>query len=329
MSAPTVYGDILERFKGLRGLVLGDVMLDEYIFGKASRISPEAPVMVVHRQSQRSVPGGAANVALNAAALGANISLLGVIGTDAAGQRLKAALHERGIDGGDLLEDDDRPTTTKTRVIANHSHQVLRIDDESSEPLSRGAETVMLARLEKALPGSQFVLFSDYAKGFLTPAIIEKTLELAKSLNVPVIANPKPGTASRYVGATLISLNRSEAAGLLGIPSLTAGDAAEAADQIRQALKAKAIVVTLGEDGLAASFEFGTAVQPAIRVEVYDEAGAGDTAIATLALCQGSGTLNRAGLGLAVRTAAAVVRKVGVAVPSPEDLEFIALSKVS
>lgn len=329
MSQPVSYGDLLRSFQGMRGLIVGDVMLDEYIFGKAARISPEAPVMVVHRQDFKAVPGGAANVVFNAAALGGDARIVGVVGDDSAGERLRESLAQGGIDPGGLVTDSGRPTTTKTRIIANHSHQVLRVDDESSRPISSQVEASLAEKIRSLVPDCRFVLFSDYAKGCLSPNLVSAAMDLARQNGVPTIANPKPGTASRYTGADVISLNRVEAAAMLGRAELGASEAEEAAAALKTELKAGAIILTLGGDGLAAAFESGTALVPAIRVEVYDEAGAGDTTIASLALCRGLGPLHRACLGLAVRTAAAVVKKVGVAVPTAEDLEFIGSTQVS
>ncbi|AIE87063.1 bifunctional heptose 7-phosphate kinase/heptose 1-phosphate adenyltransferase [Fimbriimonas ginsengisoli] len=316
-------GELLARFRGRRALVVGDLMLDEYIFGRATRISQEAPVMVVRQSSTRAVPGGAANVASNMVAMGALVKMVGVVGSDAPGDLLSASLREYGLDGEGLVRDPSRPTTRKTRVLANHSHQVLRIDHEDEAPVSGAVENTVLERAIAAMAEVDVVLISDYQKGSVTERIIRGIVEEGGRIRVPVVANPKPKSLPFYEGAALVSLNQfeaGEAAGLGG--AVPVEDAERVADELRRRLGVDQVLVTLGANGMAAAGADSFRV-PAIRVEVYDEAGAGDTVIATVALGIGSGAFRRELLELAAQTAAAVVRKVGVAVPSAEDLAAI------
>lgn len=316
------FSQLLSDFKTRRVLVVGDLMLDEYIFGRATRISPEAPVIVVKKQRTAAVPGGAANVARNLAAFGAATSVVGVVGADAGGSDLEAALGE--FANVELARDPERPTTRKTRVIANHSHQVVRIDEEIDSPVSAALEADLLAKATALLEGVNVLLISDYGKGGVTEGLTRGLIAAADSAGVPVVANPKPKSLSRYAGARLVSLNRFEAGDSLGVGAVSDEDARSAAEALRSRLGVGAVLITLGGSGMAAAWEGGSAQVPAVRVEVYDEAGAGDTAIATIALGVAGGHLGEALLALATHTAGAVVQKVGVAAPSDEDLARIA-----
>lgn len=318
------YGSLLDSFRGLRALVVGDLMLDEYIFGRATRISQEAPVMVVRQSSTKSVPGGAANVASNMVALGARPIVIGVVGEDEPGRRLEASLGEFGIDAGRLVKDPSRPTTRKTRVLANHSHQVLRIDHEDDTPSSPDIERAVLDQAYAAMEQVDVVLISDYLKGAITGPMIEAIVARGRESNVPVVANPKPRSLHHYAGATLVSLNRYEGGAAIGKPEgVSDAEATQAAEALRDRLGVENMLVTLGASGMAAAGQSSFFV-PSVRVEVYDEAGAGDTVIATIALSIGARKFGPTALGLAAETAAAVVAKVGVATPSVADLRRIA-----
>lgn len=314
---------ILDAFADRRALIVGDLMLDEYIVGRATRISPEAPVMVIRQQSTMSMPGGAANVAKNIIALGGYATILGIVGKDQAAETLKQAFAEQHIDHASLVHDAARPTTRKTRVLADHAHQVLRIDHEDESPLSSEAEAALLNQALELMPDHQVVVLSDYLKGALTPLVSGRIIVAAREKGIPVVVNPKPRSLGQYAGATIISLNRSEAAEALkrwqGLPD---EDALAAAHELRENLGVTSMVVTLGESGLVASSDRDIKVS-APRVEVYDTAGAGDTIVATVALGAAANCDLEQTLKLATETAAAVVRKVGVATPSAEDLTRI------
>jgi len=314
---------LIERFQDLHAVVIGDLMLDEYIVGKATRISPEAPVMVVRQHRTFSVPGGAANVAKNAVALGARATVVGAVGEDAAGTELQEALGE----SGNVVPDPTRPTTRKTRVLADTAHQVLRIDHESEQPIGPEIEESILATVSERIQDFDVMILSDYRKGVLTERLVRGLIEFAKDRNLPVIANAKPGSLSNYRGATLVSLNAKEAAEVIGARDIVrqangqglSGQPRTVAAKIREEAGVDHVLLTLGEYGMCTE-EFYVAPQ---KVEVFDTAGAGDTAIATTALGIAAIGFDPKVFDLASHTAAAVVRHVGVAVPSADDLERI------
>lgn len=323
------FGELLDRFKGVKALVIGDFMLDEYIFGRATRISPEAPVMVVHHQKTTRLPGGAANVALNLLALGAETHAIGVAGGDSAGDLLQDSLHEQGLTHVDLIRDADRSTTRKTRVIAGQSHQVLRIDHEDDNELSHSMEGQLLQATLGALDRADVVVLSDYLKGALTEGVTSKLIEQARNAGKTVVANPKPRSLKNYRGASLVSLNRAEASEALGMHrGLSDSAALEGARSLRESFGLEGMLVTLGESGMAASGPSDWFVK-APTVEVYDTAGAGDTVVATAALGVTVAGFAEEVFQLAVQTSACVVRHVGVATPSAADIEQIRSSQVS
>ena len=316
--------EILRTMKGRRALVVGDLMLDEYIFGRATRISPEAPVMVVRQQRTKAVPGGAANVARNLAALGADTSVVGVIGDDDAGRALQGSLGAAGIPHPGIVVDASRPTTRKTRVLADAAHQVLRIDEEDERPLDGPiADRLCLTALVHA-ENAQVIVISDYLKGTVTQQVAEAVIAFARKAGIPIVVNPKPASLSHYRGATLVSLNRTEAAQATGWSELAGfGTYPESSDLprraaqfVRDSLQAEHVLVTMGEHGMwTEDLEI-----PAPRVDVFDTAGAGDTTIATVALGLAAVGYRREVFELAALTSALVVQKVGVAVPTSEDL---------
>lgn len=317
--------EYLAGFTSKSSLVVGDLMLDEYIFGSASRISQEAPVIVVKQDRVSSVPGGAANVAMNLMALGAHTGVVGVIGDDNAADDLESSLKLSGVSPIEIFRDPSRPTTRKTRVVANHSHQVLRIDIEEETPIGEAMIEALVQRVKITAKDRDVLLLSDYQKGAIPGPVIERIISLGKELKVPVVANAKPGSAHFYHGANVVSLNRFEASSAMGyLNPITDEMAIETAKKLRAKLEIDSLVITLGASGMVVANDHETQSVPAIRVEVYDEAGAGDTVIATLALCATFGPIGVEALRLASHTAACVVRKVGVAVPSAEDLQQIA-----
>ncbi len=316
------FATLLDAMAGKRALVIGDLMLDEYIFGSATRISPEAPVMVIRHSRSHQVPGGAANVARNMQALGGQVSLVGLIGNDDAGRFLSNELGESGSVGG-LVVDGERMTTRKTRVVADHSHQVLRIDAESDEPISESVENRLIEATRMAAIEANVIVLSDYRKGTLTANVVANAISIGQELGIPILANPKPQTLNRYRGASLVSLNRSEASIAIGEERSISIDAAyQVACQIRNEGDFGAVLVTLGEDGAVVSAPNEIRIT-APRVEVADPAGAGDTVIAATALGVSAFGFVPEVFQLAIELAASVVQHVGVAVPSEGDLRRI------
>jgi rfaE bifunctional protein kinase chain/domain len=315
--------DLLGRFQRLRAVVIGDLMLDEYILGKPTRISPEAPVMVIKHERTWRVPGGAANVARNLKALGAEVQIIGVVGNDQGHALLLDSLNELGSEAARLIIDPTRQTTRKTRILADLSHQVLRVDAEDDHPLSDALEAELRNAALAALETADVVVLSDYLKGTLSEGSAQAVVEAARAKGVPVVANPKPKSLSAYRGATLISLNRTEAAEAVDMRTLSKEEAHAAARQVREAGNHAAVVVTLGHEGMAIAAGQGISID-APRVEVADPAGAGDTVIATIALGLASASPDEPAVyQLAAQTSAAVVQHAGVAVPSPADLDAI------
>ncbi len=296
-----------------RILVVGDIMLDRYWFGEVERISPEAPVPVVKIGQQEDRPGGAANVARNAAALGAQITLLSVVGTDEPGIALERLIREEGVRAV-LQRDATLPTTVKLRVIGRRQ-QLLRIDFET--PPSREVLAEKLAEFENLLPGHDLVVLSDYGKGGL--AHIGRMIELARASKIPVLVDPKGEDYSRYRGATLLTPNRSEFRQVAGSwrdePELE-----RKAQALRRELGLDALLITRSEEGMSLYREGEALHLPTEAREVYDVSGAGDTVIATLSVMLAAG----ASLDLAARqanlAAGVVVGKLGTAVVQAAEL---------
>jgi rfaE bifunctional protein kinase chain/domain len=316
------FADLLAKFHGRRMLVVGDAMLDQYIYGQATRISQEAPVLVVRQSRTRHVPGGAANVARNLRALGAVVRLIAVVGCDAPAATLRSTAEEENL-AADWIEDPQRPTTTKTRVLANHAHQVLRIDHEHTDPIEASVAQTLVEATRHRLPEVDGLLLSDYRKGAIPGSVIEQLVAEARARGCPVFANAKPASLPHYRGAQLVSVNRPEAAASLGRSTLEDDEAQDAAARLREQAGVENLVITLDKSGVAAAGPVGTLRAAALPVEVYDEAGAGDTAIAALTLGVLTAGLTPPVAQLAMHCAAAVVQKVGVAAPSPDDLERI------
>ena len=312
---------LLERFAGLRLVVLGDVMLDEYLTGHVERTSPEAPVPVVRAESETCSLGGAANVAHLARALGAEAQLFGVVGNDGAGQRFLAQCEAAGIDASNVLVAETRPTTRKLRVLAQHQH-VLRVDWEEQRPIRPEMAAQVLERL-RALERPDAMVISDYAKGFLSAEVLEGAIELAREWDVPVLVDPKYADLTRYRGATVIKANLKEFEAALGHKivdrleeELTTGSAA-----ILETTGAQVLVVTLGDKGLAVfqrDME-GLLVSTSIQ-DVYDVSGAGDSVITVLALSLAVSLPVDEAARLANEAAGVAVGKSGVAVVSPGEL---------
>jgi len=319
------YEQILQRFADLRLIVVGDLMLDEYVFGIVRRISPEAPVPVVEWTEESFVPGGAANVVNNLLALGAQVSVFGVVGDDEKGRILTAHLAESGADVLGVLVESSRITTCKTRVIA-HSQQVVRLDREQRHPLSENVQRELLRRLETALPRANAVVLSDYQKGVLVPSVVRGVMERCTAAGIPVMANPKPALLRHLNGAKLASINLQEAqsfANTLGNDTdlHTLPQLAPMISSWREMLGLRALVITLGAQGILLSTDDIASLHvPAIPVEVYDTAGAGDTVIATLTCALAAGADWRTAARLANAAAGSVVRHVGVVPPQRDEI---------
>ncbi len=310
---------LVDAFRRVRLLVVGDVVLDEYLWGDVERVSPEAPVPVVHVNRESTVLGGAGNVVRNVVALGAGCDFCSVVGEDDAGRRVVALLEEQGVDASRLVREPGRPTTRKTRVIAR-SQQVVRFDRESVDPISTRAAQGLLRAIEPVLSRTDGAILEDYGKGVLSTRVIGAAMRLTQQAGVPVAVDPK-GHLRAYRGASLLKPNLREAEHLSGVAVRRPGDLARAVTRLRRVIGGGAVVVTRGADGMTL-FEGdgpGLAVHTAPR-EVFDVQGAGDTTIAALALAQRAGASLLEAAVIANAAAGVVVAKIGTATASPEEV---------
>ncbi len=304
---------LLADLSSVRLLIVGDVMLDRYWFGDVSRISPEAPVPVVKVERCEERPGGAANVARNAAALGAKVALLSLVGKDEAGESLARLVAEGGIDAS-LHVDEGVSTTVKLRVIGRQQ-QLLRIDFEN-----RPSHEVLRAKLKEfaeRLPECDAVVFSDYGKGGLTH--IGEMIQLARAAGKVVLVDPKGDDYSAYRGATIITPNRSEMREVVGRWRDEA-DLERRATELRERLELGALLVTRSEEGMSLFLPDRTIHEKAVAREVFDVSGAGDTVIATLAVMAAHGADWADAIHVANVAAGVVVGKLGTAVVTREEL---------
>ena len=308
--SPITMRSFLDNAPAVTILVAGDVMLDTYVSGSASRISPEAPVPVVGVSRRRYLPGGAANVAANIQSLGARVAIAGVTGVDDSAIRLRRELENSGADLRALVEDAARLTTTKTRITAG-GQQIVRFDEEDRAPLSEATDALLRTRCAELLPGVDACVISDYAKGVISDSFSRWLIGEAIKCGKPVVVDPKSPDLARYQGATVVTPNLKETAAAAGEPIETAEDLAHAVNRLLPRIAPSALLVTRGEDGMSL-FEPRKAVRhlPALRNEVADVTGAGDTVVGVLAIALG--------LGLPLFDAASIANiAAGVAVGHP------------
>jgi len=314
------HADLVRQFASCSVVVLGDLMMDEYLWGRATRISPESPVMVVEVDRETSVPGGAANVVNNLLSLGARVAVAGVVGEDEAGQALVAALRERGAEVSGIVVDSGRPTTRKTRIVAHHQ-QVMRVDRERAAAIEPALESRVMSSLRRLLDSADALVVSDYSKGVVTPGVARYAVDAGRAAGRIVTANPKPRSADSLRGASLVQLNEAETeAATGGVPFASEHDLEARAMDLARRLQVEALVVTRGARGLSLYGAAGACRIPARPVEVYDVAGAGDTVISALTLALACGADIREAGDLANHAAACVVRKLGVATVTPQEL---------
>ena len=305
-----VLAAIRSGFGGRQVLVVGDLMLDRYLWGDVQRISPEAPVPVVRLARRTQTAGGAANVARNLAALGLRVEVAGATGADEGRNALLAALAADGIRSQAVMTSQDRATTVKTRIIGNHQ-QMLRIDEETSQPLSPLDQEALLAALLPLLAEASVLVLSDYAKGVLTPGLCRELIAAARSRGLPVLVDPKGRDFAKYAGASLMTPNRAELALATGAAREDLAALLTTAAQVRRDFDLDLLVLTLSELGLAMVDGAGTRRIPALAREVFDVSGAGDTVIATFAAGLAAGLSVTDTAHLANLAAGVVVGKVG------------------
>jgi D-beta-D-heptose 7-phosphate kinase/D-beta-D-heptose 1-phosphate adenosyltransferase len=303
-------------------LCIGDLMLDDYIYGEVVRVSPEAPVPVIAVTREEKVVGGAGNVARNIASLGARCIFVGVIGADEAGRTVAAALAASDAIEPHLVVDPARPTTRKQRFVSEHySSHLLRADWELATPVSADIEAELIAQATAALPRADAVILSDYAKGALTPRVIRAVIDAAHGLGMPVIVDPKGADFAIYKGATLITPNRKELAEATRRPVTGIAEIAAAAGELARLVGSDAVLVTLSEEGMLLHAEHAAPVHvPAFPVRVRDVSGAGDTVVAVLATLLAMEAGFEAAMRAANAAASVVVGKRGTATVSANEL---------
>ena len=302
---------LIECFAGRRIAVLGDVMLDRYLWGHVDRISPEAPVPVVEIERETYSLGGAGNVAANLRALGAQAVLFAVAGDDEPGRTLRTELEKRSVDVAALIEDAKRPTTVKTRIIA-HSQQVVRADRESRADLTGDALAKLSSSLERELPRCAALIVSDYGKGVIHPATLEAALGAARRAGIPVCVDPKESHIEHYRGVSILTPNQNEAGWMQGRRIVDDASLAEVGWGLQQRLDAEAVLVTRGPEGMSL-FERGGrhTYLPTVAREVYDVTGAGDTVVSVVAIALAAGGDYPSACYLSNHAAGIVIREVG------------------
>jgi rfaE bifunctional protein kinase chain/domain len=310
-SARELFGKMHDR----RVLVVGDLMVDEWIWGDVTRISPEAPVPVVAVRKHTFTLGGAGNVANNLRALGACVQFVGVIGDDAEGKRARGMFAELSVDTSGLVTAKDRPTTRKTRVVA-HSQQVVRADWESTEPLGAGDRRKVADEVKGRASQADAIVLSDYAKGLLSREVVEEALA-----GKIVVADPKPQNVAIFAGVTCVAPNAAEVAQATGVHIVDDASLERAAQQLIDRLDCRYVLVTRGEHGMALLGRSGERLSvPAVARTVYDVSGAGDTAVAVMTLALAAQAPVFSAMQLANFAAGAVVEKLGTATASADEI---------
>jgi rfaE bifunctional protein kinase chain/domain len=306
---------------GLRILVIGDLMLDRFVWGSVRRISPEAPVPVVQVDRESFVLGGAGNVARNLQALGGRPDLVGVIGRDRGGEDLRQLLDEQRLNGTGILEVELRPTTVKMRVIAQHQ-QVVRVDRESAEPLEEEVVHELGRRAAELLPGAHAVVVSDYEKGVISADLLRRILPIAHAAKIPICVDPKPANYHHYHPATVVTPNVEEACTMAGIRGRQTSDILQAGRQIQEQIECEAVLLTRGDQGMTLfQRSEGPVNIPASAREVFDVTGAGDTVVAVVSLALAAGAPLLEAAALANIAGGCAVGKLGTAPVFPEELE--------
>lgn len=311
------FAQLCDRFGRCRIVVLGDLMLDRYVGGRVERVSPEAPVPVVLAEREWDAVGGAGNVAANLRALGVRCDVIGVVGDDEAGRRIGAALEEIGA-GCHFARDDGRRTTVKTRVLAG-GQQVVRVDREVCDPVSRTAGERLTARVAARMRGAGAMVVADYDKGVMSAAVVRSALHAAAALRVPVVVDPKRRGFFRYGGASVFKPNRSEMEGAFG--EAVRPDDAAWMRAARERIGCEHLLLTLGADGMVLASPEGVMerIHAPVRA-VSDVSGAGDTVCAVVAAGLSAGAGPAEAAGLAAHAAALGVARAGVATVGPDEI---------
>lgn len=310
----------IKRFADARVMVIGDLILDEFIWGKVERISPEAPVPVVWVERESFMPGGASNVANNMASLGAEVDLVGIVGDDPWARVLRNELAKRGIRTDGFITDGSRSTILKSRVIA-HKQQVVRIDREIIPSLSKEMLSQITSYVKQRIKDIDVLIIEDYGKGLITAELLRAIVPVAKRHKKIIAVDPKEDHFSYYKGVTVVTPNAEEASRATGIKIKDEASTEAAGSKLLSKLKCRMALITLGERGMAL-FNGGAkpVIIPTMAQDVYDVSGAGDTVIGTFSLALASGAKEEEAAYLANLAAGIVVGKVGIAVTTRDEL---------
>jgi rfaE bifunctional protein kinase chain/domain len=319
---------LIAGFAGKRVLVIGDMVADEYLIGRPTRIAREAPVLILELSEERTIPGGAANVAVNARTLGAEVFLAGVVGDDLPGQRLRRAISDLQMHQEGLVTDTQRPTSTKTRILAGSSQlvqqQIVRIDRVDTSEVGQPGKGCIIDYIQRVLPTIDAVLLSDYANGVISPEIIETCLPAARQLDKVIVVDSH-GSLFRFQGVTALTPNQPEAELTLGVTISSQAELEQAGKRLLDGSHAQSVLITRGGEGMSL-FEVG---KPPLHlpihrlehsIEVVDTNGAGDTVAATFTLALTAGASFLEAAYLANAAAALVVRRLGCASNTPAEL---------
>jgi rfaE bifunctional protein kinase chain/domain len=310
----------IDQFKQIRVLVIGDLMIDEYLWGNVDRISPEAPVPVVAIETESQTLGGAGNVINNLTAMGATFFAIGTAGTGKAGLMIFEKLTELGVETDGIVSEPDRPTTRKTRVIASNQ-QVLRIDKEIKKQITASTLEKLMAIIENKMGDVDVIIISDYDKGLVTKELVARTVALAKTHGVLTLADPKSLNFSKYAEISVLTPNKKEAGLAVNMDILTEQDLFSAGEKIMDQAGLEKLLITCGKDGMALFEKGGPPHVIASKArQVFDVSGAGDTVISLLGLGLAAGLSFHNAAMVANAAAGIVVAKVGTATTSIQEL---------
>jgi D-beta-D-heptose 7-phosphate kinase/D-beta-D-heptose 1-phosphate adenosyltransferase len=313
----------IDRFRQIRALVIGDLMIDEYLWGRVERISPEAPVPIVAVERENHTLGGAGNVINNLTAMGAKVSAIGTAGTGKAGRMILEKLKDLSVQTHGIISEPDRPTTLKTRIIAS-SQQVLRIDREVKRPISKETLERLVSIMTSMIDRVDLIVISDYDKGLVTPELVRRTVELARKHGVLTLADPKSLRFEKYARVSVLTPNQKEAALAANMEITTREDLFEAGQMLLETIALDRLVITCGKEGMVL-FEPGK--KPHLIAskarQVFDVSGAGDTVISLLGLGLASGASFLDSAAVANAGAGIVVGKVGTATPTIAELKAV------
>jgi D-beta-D-heptose 7-phosphate kinase/D-beta-D-heptose 1-phosphate adenosyltransferase len=312
---------VVERFESARILAIGDVMLDRFILGTVSRISPEAPVLVVDLTSETFKPGGAANAINNIRALGGEVIAVGIIGDDVSGKKLIDLLKQSGINTEGIIVIQNRPTIVKTRIIAGQQ-QIVRIDREKRDGLDNEWVQNILGFVNTKIKDIDAILISDYDKGVITNKLLEDVIPLAKKYNKPIIVDPKVEHFLDYKGVTIVTPNIKEASAATGISPINETSIRNMGQWLLTQLECDTVLITRGKDGMTLFENDGAVIHiPTVAREVFDVTGAGDTVTGVVALCLAVGAMMVDAAIIANTAAGIVVGKLGTATATKEELK--------